>query len=108
MMSKFFTGVNIRQMDLDGRNTNARNGVSKSDAGMGIGSGVDHNDLKITFGLLNPGHEVAFQVGLTKFDLDPSFTPMASDLAFNVGEGGAAIDFRLALAKQIQIRPVQK
>ena len=60
------------------------------------------------FGFLNPTDQFAFQIGLPKIDLHLQLAGALAHFGLNVRQSGAAINLRLALAEQVQIRTVQE
>ena len=67
-MPEFLPGVDVRQVDFDGRNADSRDGVPQGDAGVGVGGGVQDDDIELPLGLLNPANQFTLQIGLAELD----------------------------------------
>lgn len=78
-MPEFFPRVNVREMNFDGWNLNGGNGVAKRDARVGVGCSVQDDPIKRAFGLLNPAHQLAFNIGLAKFNGCPGLLRSGSN-----------------------------
>src|SRR2546430_17608046 len=59
-MPKLLAPVDIRQVNLDGRERHPRDRITKGDAGMGIAGWIDHDRIESISRVLNPGHELPF------------------------------------------------
>lgn len=107
-MTKFFTGMDIGEMNFYGRNFDARDGVAQGDAGVGIGGGVQNDGVEYPLGLLNPRNQFALHVRLSEVNFRSQLPGPFADGGLDVRQGGPAIDIRLALAEEIEIWPVEK
>src|ERR1700722_6035496 len=107
-MTEFLPRLNIRQMDLDGRNSHRRDGVPDSHARMSETRGVQDDNVRVTLRLLNPVHQFPLDVRLLKVNFGFEISGPLPNPGFNVSQGGSSIDFRLGLAKQVEIRAVEK
>src|SRR5271154_246606 len=74
---------------------------------MGEGGGIDDDAGGALASAGNPGDDLVFASGLMKFDRKPQFFADAAAVRFDLGQRLAAVDLRLALAEQIEIRAVQ-
>src|ERR1035438_1108976 len=99
-------GMDVRQVDFDGRHPHSRDGVAQSHTGMGIGRRVQDNRIERSLGLLNPSHQIALLVGLPELHSHPQLLGPLMDLGLNIGQRRPPIDFGLALPEQVQIRAV--
>jgi hypothetical protein len=102
-MTEFLPRMDVGQMDLNRRNPDCCYGIPKGDARMGIGCGVQDDDVELALGFLNPGNQFAFEVGLAELDSGFELGGPFPDFGFDIGQGGAAIDLRLPLAKEIKV-----
>lgn len=93
-------------MHLDGRNPGRLDRILQRDGGMGIGGGVQDNAVLALCRALNGTDQLTLVIALEKIDLHPERLAMGAGCGLDIGERGASIDFRLAAAKQVQVRPV--
>ena len=56
-------------MNFDCRHAYRRNGIPQRNAGVGICSSVEDNHLEFSVGLLNPVHQLAFDIRLPEINL---------------------------------------
>ena len=105
---EFLAGVNIGEMNFDGGDADGGDGIPKSDAGMGVGGGVDNEDAEATFGLLDPSDQLSFEVGLSELDLGSRLERLFPDLSLDFSQSGMAVNLWLPLAEQVQVRPVEE
>ena len=105
-MPEFFSCMDIGKVNFDGWDTNSGNGIAQSNAGMRICRGVQDNNIKSTLGLLYPGHQFTLYVGLAKINVGFQFVRPFFDSGLDFCQSGSPINFRLALAKQVEIRAV--
>src|SRR5216684_3565715 len=101
-----FTGVNVADMNLDGRQLHAENRIQDRDRGA-VARGVDHDARRLVFPcLLNPVDEFALAVGLAEFDrIAVPLRGLCAKL-LDVGKRRAPIYLGLTRAEQVQVRPV--
>ncbi len=102
-MTESFSGVDIGKVDLNHREANSADSVSQSDAGVGIGRGVENDCVKLALGLLNPTDQFPLHIGLAELDFDLQLIGPFSHQGFEVSQRGVAIHFRFALAEQVQV-----
>ena len=95
-------------MNLDGRYPDCRNRIPQRNAGMGVGCGIDDNHIKLSLCLLDPTHQFAFLIGLAKINPYGLLRGPFAYFCLDIGQSGVAINLRLALSQQIQIRSVQE
>src|ERR1700722_865273 len=74
---------------------------------MGEGGRVDDDPGRALAGAVNPVDDLVFAIALMEFDREPKLLADAAAVRCDVGQRLAAIDFRLALAEEIEIRAVQ-
>jgi hypothetical protein len=106
MVTEFFPRVDVGEVDFDGRNTDRRDGIAEGDAGMSVGGCVQDDDVKLTFGLLNPSDEFALAIGLAEVDCGVQGVGATADPSFDVGEGSLAINGGFAMAEEVEVRSV--
>jgi hypothetical protein len=107
MVSKGFTPVHVRDMDLDKWNAHRGECVAYGHAGMGEGCRVDQDEGHTGFAsLMNPVDHDPFVVGLETVDRYPMLAGTAPEHVVNVSQAGAAINIRLALSQAIQVRAI--
>lgn len=102
-MTESFSGVDVGKVDLNDREANSADSISQSDAGVGIGRGVENDCVKLALGLLNPTDQLPLHIGLSELDFDLQCIGPFSHQGFEVSQSGAAIHFRFALAEQVQV-----
>ncbi len=69
LVAKVFSGVDVGKVDFDGGNLDTGDGVAQGETGMSIGCGIEDDHLKLAFGLLNPRHQLPFEVGLAEINV---------------------------------------
>jgi hypothetical protein len=69
-MPEFFTGVDVRKMDFDGRHCTRFDGVPQRNACVGVSGGVKHDRVELSLGILNPADKFAFKVSLPELYRD--------------------------------------
>src|SRR5438445_865846 len=104
----FFTGMDVGEVDFNGRDADGGNRVPQSNTGVGVGGRIQNNRAKLAFRLLNPIHQFAFQVGLAEVDFGAEFRRLRPDCLLDVSQRLAAVNLRLALSDEVQIRSVEK
>ncbi len=107
-MSEFLPGVDVREMDFDRSHSAAADGVPEGDAGVGVRGCVEDEDVPVLWGLLDPGHEFPFVVGLPEFDDRLQFLREGPDVCLDVSQGQSSVDSWLSRAEQVEIRTVQE
>ena len=107
-MTKFLPRVDVGKVDFDGWDADRSNSVPQGHAGMGIGGCVENDDIGMAFGLLDPGDQFAFKIGLAKLHFHAEFSGPLAHPGFNVRQCRPTINLRLALTEQIKIRAVKK
>ena len=80
----------------------------KRNARMSVSGSIDDNHIKFAFGLLNPIHQFAFEIGLAKINCPLSTVLRVRGHFSQYPQGSCSINIRLALPEQIQIRAVEK
>ena len=68
-MTKFFAGMDVGKVNLDGSDADCGDGISEGDTGVGVGRCVEDDEVGGAFGLLNPSDQFAFNIGLAEFDI---------------------------------------
>lgn len=107
-MPELFSRMDIGEMDFNRRYPYCRNRISQRNTGMGVRCGVNDNHIKLSFCLLNPTDQFTFKIGLSELDPGLQFGGPLAHFCLNVSQSHTAINRRLALAQQIQIRSVQE
>ena len=94
-------------MHFDDRMAERAAGVVQRDGGMRQRTGVEDEAAALRAALLDPVHEHAFVVRLLEDHAEAvGFGPGRGELA-DVGQARRPIDLRLALAKKVEVGPVQ-
>src|SRR6266850_2970718 len=107
-MSELLPGMNIRKMYLNSGYSSRDNRVPKGDTGMRVGCCVQDDHIELPFRLLNPAYQLPFNIRLSKLNFRPQLFTSLPHLRLDVAQCSLSIDFRLALAQQIQIWTIQK
>jgi len=108
LVPEFLPGMDVGQMDFDGGNGHGGNGIAQGDAGMGVGGGIQNDDIEVTFGRLDPGDQFTFEIRLAKIHGHVQLGGAGTDRSLDAGQGVAAVNRGFALAEQIQVWPVEK
>src|SRR5438270_2857895 len=95
-------------MDCDCGNPNGRDGVPKRDAGVGVSGGVEDDRICVALGRLDPGYQLAFQVGLPEINICTHLLSALPNLFLDIGQGISSINLGLPSAQQVQVGPVEK
>ena len=94
-------------MDLHGGDADRLDRIQQRDAGMGIGTGIDHDAVgTVTVGLLDAVDQAALMVGLVELHLHTIAVAKRADLLAQGIIGTGAVQGRLTDAQHIQIRSV--
>ena len=107
LMAKLLPLMNIGQMHFNGRQTDRRNGISNSGAGMGIGGWVNDDPIISRPSLLNPGDQFTFAIRLAQIHLDPQLLRQLRDGCVQGLERLGPVDRRLPGPEEIEIWAVQ-
>jgi hypothetical protein len=107
-MPELFTGMDVRKMDFDGRHPDGSDGVSEGDTRMGVGGGVQNDDVELPLGFLDPIDQFTFDVRLAEINPDFERVSRFANLLLDVGQGRVAVNLGLTLAEQIQVGAVQE
>lgn len=107
-MPEFLPGMDIGKMDFDGRNATGHDRISQGNAGVCIGGSVEDDHFELPFGLLDPGDQLAFKVGLAEVNFYPQLPGSFADPGFDVCQSKAPIDLGFALTEQIQVGSIQE
>src|SRR5215218_9675566 len=100
-------GIDVRQVHLDHRGLQRGDGVADRDRRVGVASAVDDHGRCPGNRLVKPVDQFPLVVGLAHVDLQlERFCPLLEHRA-DLGERLVAVDARLAVAEQVQVRPVQ-
>ena len=71
---------------------------------MGEGGGIDDDAGGAFAGAMNPVDDLVFAIALVELDRKPEFAADPAAVRFDIGQRLAAVDLRLALAEQVEIR----
>src|SRR3984957_631960 len=107
MMPKRLALVHIGNVHLNDRPLEGVQRVEDGDRRMGEGGGIDDDAGGALASVMNPADDLVFAIALMKLDRKPKLTADTAAVRFDVGQRLAAVDLRLALAGQIEIRAVQ-
>ena len=107
-MTEFFSGMDIRKVNLYRGNSHGCDGIPERDARMGISGSIDHNGICLSLGLLEPANQFALHIRLPEVDLHAQLGCSFPYLGFNVCQRKTTVSFWLPLPKQIQIRSIEK
>ena len=106
-MAEFFTGVDVGEMDFHDRNLGGGDGIAQGDAGVRVPSGIDHHDIGLPHGVLNPRHQRAFIVALAKLNFCATLG-LFTHGAFDICQRGCPVNLRLPLPQQIEVGAVEE
>src|SRR6185369_3588056 len=100
--------MDIGDMDLNGRDPHRRDRIPQCDAGMCITGCVNDNYIDPSPRFLDPINELPFRVRLSELNFSTQFLGLLPYLVLDGGQSRPPVDFRLALAEQVQIRSIQE
>ena len=107
MLAKSFAAVDVRKMHFNEGDGNSSQCVAYGDAGVGIGGGVDDDEIDFVFtGFVDKVDKGAFMIVLDVFELVAEVLRHAFQAKFDVFQGVVAVVFGLAAAEQIQVGAV--
>ncbi len=101
MMAKRFPSIDIAQVDFNRGDGHCGDRISKGDAGVGIGSGVDQDALMMIKGSVDSINQGSFVVGLEESNFDLKGLGFRLQGTINVIQRRCAIDTGFALAEEI-------
>ena len=93
-------------MNFYGWDPHRSNGISKSDARVGISRRVENDYIEFPLCLLNPIHQFPFHIGLPEFDLNSQFPGEFANPGLNISQRCVPVHVRFTLPQQVQIRSV--
>ena len=99
--------VDVRHVHLDERHLDRRQRVADREAAVRVRTRVDHDAIDCAAQRVNRVDQLALAVVLRELQLDAELLRDGSQRSLDVGERLAAVQRRLARAKQIQIRAVE-
>src|SRR4051794_16229464 len=107
VVPKLLTLVHVRDVHLDHRRLEGVECVQDRHRGVGEGGRVHHDAAGDLARFVNPVNQFVFPVGLVKADVEVQFLGQFPAISLNICQRLMAIDVRLALAKQVEVRPVE-
>src|SRR5690554_6762191 len=95
-------------MYIDKRNADGGQRVSQGDTGMGVGRGIDDDEIGLVLaGSLNPINELTFVITLKCGQRGTIFSSKLRQMLIDIGPCLPSVHLWLARAEQIQIGAVQ-
>ena len=94
-------------MDFDGRNPDGTDGVPQGYTRVRVSRRVQNNYVESVSRFLNPSDQFAFEVALSELGCGSQLGRPLSHVGLDLRQRSPAINSRLALTEQVQIRPVQ-
>ena len=107
MVTVRFPGEDIAEVDFHEGHRDSAECVPKRYARVCVGGGVDQQTVEARPGLLNPVHQLAFNVGLKEGDLDTELRCTFRDALVDALQVVASVQCRLALTQKVQVGAVQ-
>ena len=107
-MPEFFPGVHVRKVDFDGWNSDGRYGVPQCNASVSVGGRVEYDGVKFALGLLYPGYQFAFQIGLPELHFRLEGTRPFPDHPLDIRKRRVAINVRFTMAQQVQVWTIEE
>jgi hypothetical protein len=107
MVTETFAGVDVAQVDFDGRNSHPGDGIAERHTGMGETTGIDQEPIALTHRRLHCVDQGSFMVGLKTAKLDAQIFGIELKHSVNFWKRFRTVDPRLALAKQVQVWAVE-
>ena len=100
---EFITGIRIGDVDFHRGKSHCLQRVQNGDAGMGIGTGIDHNAVGFAVRLLDGIHQIPFMIGLVQGDINPQLSGMFLNETAKICIGGFAVDLRFTDAQHVKV-----
>src|SRR5437016_8424454 len=94
-------------MDFDSRNPNGCDGVPEGYTRVRVRRRVQDNHIESVSRFLNPTDQFAFEIALSELGCCSQLGRPFSHVGLDLRQRLSAINSRLALTEQVQIRPVQ-
>src|SRR4051794_30169122 len=106
-MAEGLAAMHVRDVHLDDRELAGGERIEERDRGVREGSRVDDDATRALARLVDPVDQLELGVALAELDLELQLGADLAALRLDVGERLVAVDRRLALAEQVEVRPVQ-
>ena len=108
MLADWLTRLDVGEMDLDERDAGGLESIAQSDAGVGLGRGIDEDEIRgIPIGLVDAVDQFMLGVALDEIQSMTTRLRNPPELIRNVLQGLPTIDLRLANPQHIEVRAVQ-
>src|SRR6516225_7252978 len=106
-MAETFPLMNVGQVNFDDRLLDRLQRVEKSDRGVAVGAGIDHDAGKAGARFLYPVDQLTFMIALPAIGLQPQLAGMSAAGCLDIRQRVMAIDLRLAGSQQIEVGAVE-
>src|SRR5260370_20193129 len=107
-MTEFFPGMDVQKVNLNGWQIDRRDGIPECNTGVGIGGGVQDDNIELAPGFLNPIDQLALDIGLPEFNFRFELLGPFTDPGFDVRQRCPSIDLWLPLAEEIEVGAVEE
>ncbi len=108
MLADWLTRLDVGEMDLDERDAGGLESIAQSDAGVGLGRGIDEDEIRgIPIGLVDAVDQFMLGVALEKTDLMASGLGLLGELFLDIPQGQAAIHFGFADPQHVEVRAIE-
>jgi len=99
--------ADIAQVNLDNRQGNGGDGISDGDTGVSESGRIDDDAGKILLGgIMEPVNNYAFVIALPADRIKFKSFRSGTDFMVDIGEAFGAVNFRFALAQQVEVGAV--
>ena len=107
-MTEFLPGMDVRKMNLNGWQINCRDGISECHTGVGIGGGIQNDDVELAPRFLNPIDQLALDIRLPEFNFRFELRGPFTDPGLDVRQCRPPINLRLPLAEEVEVGAVEE
>src|SRR6478736_1706813 len=100
--------MDVLEVNLNGRDAGRGDNVSEGDARLGISGRIQDDDVKVSFGFLDPPDQFALKIGLAEIYRCPASRCLFANHRFDIAQSRFAINLGFTGAEEIKVRAVEE